>query len=94
MTATRTSAIAATAPQGDALTDYDKAQVKLYMRLLDAEASGASLSEIARGLFGIDADAEPDRARDAVESHLARARWMTEVGYRLLLSERKTGDNK
>ena len=94
MTATRTSEIASVGPQGDALTDYDKAQIKLYMRLLDAEASGATLSEIAQVLFGIDADTEPDRASDAVESHLARARWMTEVGYRLLLSERKTGDNK
>jgi Uncharacterized conserved protein (DUF2285) len=91
MRATRISAIATVAPQGDAVTDYDKAQVKLYMRLLDAEASGANLSEIAQVLFGID---EPDRARDAVESHLARARWMTEVGYRLLLSERKSDDSK
>ena len=33
------------------------------------------------GILGIDPAAEPDRARHAVESHLARARWMTEVGY-------------
>lgn len=89
MTATRTPAIAAIAPQGEVLTNYDRAHVKLYMRLLDAEASGAALPEIAQVLFDIDAGAEPDRARDAVESHLARARWMTEVGYRLLLEERR-----
>lgn len=85
---TRTTEIAAVAPQGDALTEYDRAQVKLYMRLLDAEASGASLTEMAQVLFGIDAEAEPGRARDAVETHLARAHWMTEVGYRHLLAER------
>jgi len=88
MSATRTTAIADAAPQGDALTDYDRAHVKLYMRLIDAEDSGATLAEMARVLFAIEADAEPERARLAVKSHLARARWMTEVGYRLLLQER------
>ena len=29
------------APSGDSLTDYDRAHVKLYVRLLDAEADGA-----------------------------------------------------
>ena len=33
----------------------------------------------------IDPDREPDRARHAFESHLARAKWMTEHGYRHLL---------
>jgi hypothetical protein len=30
-------------------------------------------------------DREPDRARQAFESHLARARWMANEGYRDLL---------
>ncbi len=89
MSATNTTGIAATAPQGEALTDYDRANVKLYMRLLDAETSGATMAEMAQVLFGIHAEAEPDRARDVVETHLARARWMTEIGYRLLLAERE-----
>lgn len=88
MSALKTTPIAGIAPQGEALTDYDRAQVKLYARLLDAECSGAPLGEIARVLFGIDAEAEPERARDAVESHLARARWMSEHGYRALLERR------
>jgi hypothetical protein len=33
----------------------------------------------------IDPDREPDRARHAFDSHLARAKWMTEHGYRHLL---------
>jgi hypothetical protein len=33
----------------------------------------------------IDADSEPDRARRAFDTHLARAKWMARTGYRLLL---------
>jgi hypothetical protein len=33
----------------------------------------------------VDPDREPDRARFVFESHLARAKWMTEQGYRHLL---------
>ena len=33
----------------------------------------------------LDAEREPDRARHALDSHLARAKWMTEHGYRHLL---------
>jgi len=33
----------------------------------------------------IDPDREPDRARHVFDSHLARAKWMTEHGYRHLL---------
>jgi hypothetical protein len=33
----------------------------------------------------IDPDREPDRAKHAFDSHLARAKWMTDQGYRHLL---------
>jgi hypothetical protein len=33
----------------------------------------------------LDPDRETDRARQAFDTHLARARWMTEHGYRQLL---------
>ncbi|HHX91732.1 MAG TPA: DUF2285 domain-containing protein, partial [Paracoccus sp.] len=36
-------------------------------------------------LFGIDPVQEPERARQVHDSHLARARWMTQSGYRQLL---------
>ena len=52
---------------------------------LDAEAEGADWTEVARIVLHIDPAQEPDRARRAWESHLARARWMTEHGYRHLL---------
>ena len=37
--------------------------------------------------FGIDPDREPERAQRVHHSHLARARWMTEHGYRQLVRE-------
>ena len=75
------------APNGDFLTDYDRMHVKLYCRLLDAEADGADWEEAVEILFGIDPDREPERAWRVYQSHLARARWMTEHGYRDLLHQ-------
>ncbi|MEM8992196.1 MAG: DUF2285 domain-containing protein [Pseudomonadota bacterium] len=72
-------------PPDDCVTVYDRRHLKLYLRLLDAETDGAPLVEVARILLGIDAETEPDRARRVHESHLERARWMTENGYRDLL---------
>lgn len=74
-----------TAPSGNELTAYDRAHVKLYMRLLDATADGADWREVVQVLFGIAPDAEPDRAKHVHDTHLARAQWMTHTGYRHLL---------
>ena len=70
-----------------ALTSYDRAHMKLYLRLLDADANGADWREAVPILFGIDPDREPERARLIHNTHLARARWMTERGYRQLVHE-------
>ncbi|WP_276912629.1 DNA -binding domain-containing protein [Hyphomonas atlantica] len=77
--------IADAPPNEAALTVYDCDHIKLYMRLLDANDAGASLEEVSSILLGIDAKAEPERARQVHDSHLSRARWMTEQGYRDLL---------
>ncbi len=74
-------------PESAELTDYDREHMKLYMRVLDAAADGADWREAVAVIFGIDPAAEPERARRVHDSHLARARWMTEHGYRQLLSE-------
>ena len=76
------------APSSDTLTEYDRAHVRLYTRLLDAAAEGAAWQEIVAILFGMDPGTEPDRSRQVYDSHLARARWMSETGFRLLLGER------
>jgi hypothetical protein len=72
-------------PESAQLTDYDRAHMKEYMRVLDAAAEGADWREAVNVIFGISPDAEPERARRIHDSHLARARWMTEHGYRELL---------
>ncbi|MDP0926548.1 DUF2285 domain-containing protein [Paracoccus onubensis] len=76
------------APAGDLLTDYDREHVKLYVRLLDAEADGAEWEEAVKVLFGIDPELEPDRARRVHAGHLARAHWMSEHGYKILRQDR------
>jgi hypothetical protein len=55
------------------------------MRLLDALGDGANNEEMCRLILGIDWLREPERAKLTLESHLGRARWMVERGYRQLL---------
>lgn len=74
-------------PQSPALTSYDRAHMTLYLRLLDAETDGADWREAVSVLFGIDPEREPERAHLVHRTHLARARWMTEHGYRHLVRE-------
>jgi hypothetical protein len=59
-----------------------------YIRLLDAAAEGADWREAVAVIFGLDPNKEPERAKIVHDSHLARARWMTEKGYRHLLEPR------
>ncbi len=73
------------APDAAILTAYDERHLVTYLRLLDAEADGAAWEEVTRIVLHIDSIRERDRARRAWESHLARAKWMTENGYRHLL---------
>ena len=80
------SGIADEVPWTDHVTEYDERHETIYVRLLDADAEGTSKGDMARQIFNIDPAMEPERARKALESHLDRARWMTEVGYRELIS--------
>mgnify|MGYP003383287405 FL=1 len=77
--------VANVAPTEPALTGYDQEHLVTYLRLLDADTEGADWRKVARIVLHIDPDREPDRARHAFDSHLARAKWMTEHGYRHLL---------
>jgi hypothetical protein len=78
--------VADTAPTVSALTTDDHEHLITYLRLLDADADGADWRKVASIVLHIDSVREPDRARRAFESHLARAKWTTERGYRLLLA--------
>ena len=77
--------VADMAPSVGVLTSYDEQHLVTYLRLLDADTEGADWREVALIVLHIDPANEPDRARRAWDSHLARARWMTENGYRHLL---------
>ena len=77
--------IADTAPTEATLTGYDMEHLVVYLRLLDAEADGADWQEVAQIVLEADPDKEPERVKRMWVSHLARAKWMTEVGYRHLL---------
>jgi hypothetical protein len=77
--------VADTAPSDSVLTVYDEEHIITYLRLLDADAQRADWREVARVVLHLDPEHESDRAWRAFESHLSRAKWMTEHGYRLLL---------
>ncbi|MGY4752587.1 DNA -binding domain-containing protein [Pannonibacter sp. Q-1] len=69
------------------LTSYDREHMVLYLRILDADRDGADWREVVRILFDLDPEQDSERCRKIYDSHLARARWMTEHGYRELVRE-------
>ncbi len=85
---TNKSAFKDSPPLTDSVNAYDEAHLATYLRLLDAVEEGADWREVAEIVFGLNVDADPDRAKRMHDSHLARARWMTEQGYQHLLRSR------
>lgn len=77
-------------PQDAQLSAYDERHLVTYLRLLDAEKDGASWQKAAAIILGIDPDQDPARAKRIHDSHLARAKWMTQTGYRHLLDTPST----
>jgi hypothetical protein len=75
-------------PDAPHVTDYDERHHRTYWRLLDAAAENADWREVVTVIFGIDPNADSARAKAVYESHLARARWMSETGYRHYLESR------
>ena len=74
-------------PASETLTPYDREHMVLYLRLLDSARDGADWREAVQILFGLDPTSDPQRCRHIYDTHLARARWMTEHGYRQLVRE-------
>lgn len=75
-------------PLTERVNAYDERHLATYLRMLMAEEEGADWREVVLVLFGLDPAREPDRAKTVYDSHMARARWMTEAGYRHLLEPR------
>ncbi|MCP1196618.1 DUF2285 domain-containing protein [Acetobacter senegalensis] len=74
------------APDCPLLTAYDHLHHVTYFRLLDAEEAGADWCEVARIVLGRDPATDRDGARRCWDSHMARARWMRDTGYRQFLT--------
>ncbi|RUV28593.1 DUF2285 domain-containing protein [Mesorhizobium sp. M5C.F.Ca.IN.020.32.2.1] len=83
---TQSSTLLDEVPWSDRLTAYDRAHFTTYMRLLDASADEAPEEEMAHLILGIDPALEPERARNALRSHLDRANWMVTSGYKELFA--------
>jgi hypothetical protein len=81
-------------PSGSVLNPYNEEHAITYMRILDADADGADCREVFRIVLNIDPERELDRARRAFDSHLARAKWVSSVGYRQLLRRGGRRDSK
>ena len=81
------SEIADRAPSESVLTDYDRAHLVTYLRLLDAEAAGAGWEEAAQLVLRADPLKGRDVARLRYETHASRARWMADAGYLQLLRQ-------
>lgn len=75
-------------PLTDRVNAYDEAHFATYLRLIDADEEGADWHEVVEIVFGLDVSADPQRARRIHDSHLARARWMAEIGYQYLSEPR------
>jgi len=84
-----TSQFADRAPEVSQLTAYDESHLTDYLRLLAADDDGADWRVTSAAILGVDATVEPQRAKTMHDTHLARARWMTEVGYAHLLGSER-----
>ena len=78
--------IADVAPSEEFVTAYDRAHFKIYLRMLDAAKEAAAWEEVSKIVLGIDPSREPARARRAYDSHLARAQWLANKGYKELVA--------
>jgi predicted phosphoadenosine phosphosulfate sulfurtransferase len=77
--------VADSAPTDSVLTVYDEEHIITYLRMLEADKEGADWREVAQIVLHINPELEQERAKRAFDTHLTRAKWMTENGYRHLL---------
>jgi hypothetical protein len=80
-----TGKLAELAPKSATITAYDEAHFALYLALLDAQSKAASETAMIEIVLESAPRMRRDRARRALRSHLKRAMWMSEEGYRGLL---------
>lgn len=75
------------APNSDNITSYDREHFKLYLRLLDAEENDIHWEIAAVKIMGLEAGDLSNKY--CWKSHLQRAKWLSDFGYRQLLDSPK-----
>ena len=63
-------------PTTHKINDYDRRNFRLYTWLLIEWEDGATIDELASGIFGFDLSHDTRWARRVTASHLARAYWV------------------
>lgn len=71
-------------PWSDTVTEYDKQNIGLFYRLMHDESEGASETDIARDVFGLNVWFQSQKTRLIVRSHMRRAHWLAENVFPLL----------
>ena len=71
------------------LTDRDHAYASIYVQLLDAKAAGADWQTVSRHVLKLDPNVNVETAKVNFDQFHARAIWMTQVGYKLLLKSER-----
>lgn len=84
----RKPAIADTAPTSPSVTAYDENHFPLYLQILDALQENVAAEDICRTILGRDPQTDP-HCMAVLESHINRAKWMSEQGYKDLLASRQ-----
>lgn len=69
----------------DDVTDVDRERASLYLALLDSALEGLDWRALGVRHFSWDGSTDEAHVRAVVDSHLRRAAWMRDVGYRGLL---------
>ena len=72
-------------PESESVTTYDRRCFKLYIMLLDADASCEDWRGAYKRIFEIAHIENQERSYRHYQAHLKRAKWMSATGYRQLL---------
>ncbi len=70
------------APSDDVITKYDRMHFQQYVKLLDALAAGKDFDEMCECILKIDPTKDRAKAHRTLESHIKRARWISDKGFR------------
>ncbi len=89
-----TTQLRKSAPKVRRITSYDEAHFVTYLRLLDAQAHSAAESAMIAIIRDVAPTMTRDDARLSLQSHLTRALWLSDAGYRDRLGGKRPTQRK